>query len=438
MLPEFPVTGMRPHSGGVGATPLTRRALLRAVADAGWAAGIVAFTGSLSSCTRGGGTERTAPLHADVVSASFGIQLHSSFRDSVYAQYDDITALLEDLGVRSVRDRLVTNVPESVEYLQELGRRGITTLLTVSERSRYPSHRDDPAALIRQMVDHVDSLAGDNEPNGPQRPLDWVSRTVDLQQWIWGIGQDLGLTVSSPSLQQSAPTLTEDYSMLNAAGVGDLCDVIAIHNYPRGHSPSEGIDRFAQAARTALGRDKRVYCTEGGYFTAPAYSGDAMTVSEQAQGAYAPRQLLEYVRRGMRFWQYELLDDPDPTGGNRESHFGIVDTPSVDPSTWRRKPAFATLKNLLAMTADPGPAFKPRPISVRIDGPDDLENLVLGRRDGTYQIVCWRDVDVYDPELRRDVAVPAESVSVSVEGGDKETFDVAGSAVVVSLSRPGR
>ena len=39
-----------------------------------------------------------------------------------------------------------------------------------------------------------------------------------------------------------------------------------------------------------------------------------MTMSEDAQALYAPRQLLEYVRRGMRFWQYELMDDPDPRG----------------------------------------------------------------------------------------------------------------------------
>ena len=121
--------------------------------------------------------------------SSYGIQLHSSFRDSVYSQYDEITKILEDLGARSVRDRLVTTVPESVLYLEQLGDRGISTLLTISEDARYPGHLEDPETVISRMSDHLVALAGDNEPNAKGRPPDWVSRTVELQQWIWDVGQ---------------------------------------------------------------------------------------------------------------------------------------------------------------------------------------------------------------------------------------------------------
>jgi hypothetical protein len=413
---------------------MTRRALLRKGVDLGWAAGVVALTGSLASCAGGSKTQRIAPLHSDTLVSSFGIQIHAFFRNSVYAEYDEITRLLEDLGARSVRDRLVTNVPESVEYLEHLGSRGITTLLTISDGERYPGHREDPKMVISRMSDHLVALAGDNEPNAEPRPPDWVARTVELQQWIWDVGQDLGLTVCSPSLQQSAPTLEEDYSALSAEDVGDLCDVVAIHNYPRGRSPSERIDEISTEAGAAMGRDKPVFCTEGGYFTAPNYQGLSVPVSEEAQALYAPRQLLEYVRRGMRFWQYELMDDPDPEGQERESYFGLVATPSLDPATWRPKPAFDTMKDLLAKTADPGPAYEPDPISIAVEGPDDLENIVVGRRDGTYQIVCWRDVDVYDPQSGRKIDVPPEKVTVSVEGENEQSFDVAGAAVVVPLS----
>jgi hypothetical protein len=413
---------------------MTRRALLRTGRDLGFAAGLVALTGSLSSCSGGAKSQRIAPLSSDDVGGSYGIQIHSSFRDSVYSNYDEITALLQDLGARSVRDRLVTNVPESIEYLEHLGDVGITTLLTISEESRYPTHREDPEQVISRMADHLDALAGDNEPNGKGHPPDWVAQTVDLQQWIWNVGQDLGLKVCSPSLKQAAPTLEDDYAALSAEDFGDLCDVIAIHNYPRGHSPSEGIDEFSSLASGALGGEKPVYCTEGGYFTAPDYAGGAMPMSEEAQAMYAPRQLLEYVRRGMRFWQYELMDDPDPTGTDREAFFGIVATPSLDPASWRRKPAFDTMKDLLAKTADPGPAFKPKPLSIKVDGPDDLENIVLGKRDGSYQIVAWRDVDVYDAAAQTPIEVEPEKVTVSVEGGKDQSFEVAGAAVVVPLS----
>ena len=142
-----------------------------------------------------------------------------------------------------------------------------------------------------------------------------------------------------------------------------------------------------------------------------------MTVSEDAQALYAPRQLLEYVRRGMRFWQYELMDDPDPSGPT-----GRATSASSPPRASTRRagdasPRFDTMKDLLAKIADPGPAYEPAPISISVDGPVDLENIVVGRRDGSYQVVAWRDVDVYDPESRRPIDVEPEKVTVTVEGG---------------------
>ena len=85
------------------------------------------------------------------------------------------------------------------------------------------------------------------------------------------------------------------------------------------------------------------------------------------------------------------------------------------------------MKDLLAKMADPGPAYEPAPISIAVEGPDDLENIVVGRRDGSYQVVAWRDVDVYDPETRRPIEVEPETVTVSVEGAEKQSFAVAGS-----------
>lgn len=64
---------------------MTRRALLRTGRDLGFAAGLVALTGSLSSCSGGAKSQRIAPLSSDDVGGSYGIQIHSSFRDSVYS-----------------------------------------------------------------------------------------------------------------------------------------------------------------------------------------------------------------------------------------------------------------------------------------------------------------------------------------------------------------
>ena len=112
-----------------------------------------------------------------------------------------------------------------------------------------------------------------------------------------------------------------------------------------------------------------MHCSEGGYFTALDSTGIGNPVSEDTQATYAPRHLMEYVLRGMKFWQYELMDDPDPTGCDREKNLGMVAVGSTSPSTWRPKPAFAAMKDLLAETTDPGPAYTPRPLQMRSMAP---------------------------------------------------------------------
>ncbi len=377
---------------------MTRRALLRKGVDLGWAAGVVALTGSLASCSRGAETQRIAPLArghgGDVVRHPAPRVLPRQRLLAVRRDHED------SRGPRcaTVRDRLVTTVPESVLYLEQLGDRGISTLLTISEDARYPGHLEDPETVISRMSDHLVALAGDNEPNAKGRPPDWVSRTVELQQWIWDVGQDLGLTVCSPSLQQKAPTLEEDYSALSAEDVGDLCDVIAIHNYPRGRSPSEGIDEYSAMARGRSVPTRRSTAPRAATSPRPTtrwrhddVGGCAGAVRAASAARVRPsRHAVLAVRADGR---------PRPAGADREANFGLIATPSLDPATWRPKPAFDTMKDLLAKMADPGPAYEPAPISISVDGPDDLENIVVGRRDGSYQVVAWRDVDVYDPRL---------------------------------------
>jgi hypothetical protein len=433
------------------ASPLSRRSFVTnaakvgGLATLGATAGFSALSSSADADTDTGGALTSTPtapnvvlttvqpLHSDVVNQSYGIQLHSSYTGSVYDQYDAIAALLKDLGVRSVRDRLTPAVPASVAFLRQLGTIGIKTHATMGAFPSTDVLRAKLGTTAATMTGVLECMAGYNEPNAAGRPSNWATLTAQHQQWLWNLGRQIGVPVGGPSLHDQVPTLAQDYQTLGSLGVGNMCNTINIHRYPSGLSPSQLIDERTALARSGLG-NKVVHCSEGGYFTSLDSTGVGNPVSEAAQAMYAPRHLMEYVLRGGKFWQYELMDDPDPDGTDRESHFGIVATPSLDPASWRRKPAFDTMKDLLGKTADPGPAYEPAPISISVDGPVDLENIVLGRRDGSYQVVCWRDVDVYDPESRSPIDVEPEKVTVSVEGGSEQSFDVAGAAVVVPLN----
>lgn len=400
-----------------------------------WRGGAIAGLAALGGCGRAHTSspqpQVVRPLHADSVNSAFGIQIHSSYVGSVYSQYGAIADLLTGLGVRCVRDRLSPAAPDSLSFLRHLGAIGIKTHATIGVFPSDDNERNLLSGLARSMAAELDSLEGYNEPNGPGRPADWAQLTADHQQWLCALGRRLNLLVGSPALNDQVSTLQEDYRELKTAGIGSLCDVISMHRYPSGGLPSSLIDVRATLARSALG-DKTVYCTEGGYFTAVNYTGGAQPVSESAQAIYAPRQLMEYVRRGMRFWEYELMDDPDPSGADRESHLGIVAAPSLDPSLWRKKPAYYALQQLLALTADPGPSIDLPPLEVTVEGPSDLRWIALRKRDGSRYLVLWRDVTVYDPA--NQLMLSTEPAAVRIDMNDNMTVRLDGRLQVVRLA----
>ncbi len=425
-------------------TFVTTAAKVGGLATIGATAGFSALSSSANADTEQGGAltstptaanavlNTVQPVHSDVVNQSYGIQLHSSYNGTVYAQYDAIAALLADLGVRSVRDRLTPAVPGSVAFLKQLGTMGIKTHATMGA---FPSNDDLRAKLAKTaatMTDALECMAGYNEPNAAGRPSNWATLTAQHQQWLWNLGRQLGIPVGGPSLHDQVPTLPQDYLTLGSLGVGNTCNTINIHRYPAGLSPSQLIDERTALARAGLG-NKTVHCSEGGYFTALDSTGIGNPVSEATQATYAPRHLMEYVLRGMKFWQYELMDDPDPTGCDREKNLGMVAVGSTSPSTWRPKPAFAAMKDLLAETNDPGPAYTPRPLQMRIDGPSDLRWLAFGKRDDSRFLVVWRDVNVWNPSTKADIGVAPASVTVVAR--QTRTFAIDGKIRIIRMGK---
>src|SRR4051812_39162477 len=86
-------------------TFVTTAAKVGGLATIGATAGFSALSSSANADTEQGGAltstptaanavlNTVQPLHSDVVNQSYGIQLHSSYNGTVYAQYDAIAAL---------------------------------------------------------------------------------------------------------------------------------------------------------------------------------------------------------------------------------------------------------------------------------------------------------------------------------------------------------
>lgn len=405
------------------------------------AATIATLQAQVAALTANNPPPSTMPLQtaiaSDAIVDAYSVQVFPTYRHKVYGQDDAVYGLLKDLGVRHVRVT-VSDQPESVAFL-----RRIRDTLGVTAHGTCGAFEDTAAAnltnrkaietYVKAQPDLWLRLAGFNEPQGIRFgpvPTDWATRTVDQQKWLHGLGATVGVQVAGPALSNGVKTLRNDWLVLGRAGLAQWCNRIAIHLYPAGVAPSQNIDERSGWARDGLG-NLPVDCTEGGYSTGSiAQAGNP--VPEAVQAVYAPRHLLEWVKRGGWLNQFELLDDPG-VQTNRNNTLGMVACGSVDPATWRKKPAFAAVKALLAACADPGPAFTPKPLPLQVIGGDDVRWILTGRRDGTYRLLLWRDVNVYDTSTHQPIVVLPKQVSV-IDATGSNVVTVGAGVTTVAVS----
>ena len=419
-----------------GSPALSRRAALRAGVAA---AGLASLTvGPAFAAQR---FERLVPAPADALVESFGVVVHLQFRDSVYAAHGQVEYWLTLLGARHVRNRLSVQT----EVLDAFGRfadAGIKVqavcgafgdaqpmdLLMRQVRSRFP----DPTAVFS-------AFEGINEPNN--RGVPWIAETRDKVLELHAARADHGLVdipIVAPALARLASGGVEGADTWEQAGnLGDLSPYVDfgnMHVYPQGLQPSVDIDLYTGSARRVCG-DKPVMCTEGGYFTAPAYSGPSKPVPSAVAAAYTPQLILEHWNAGTsRFFRYELFDDPGFGDADREANWGMVQWAELGGLDLALpKLDFLAVRRLLAAFADPGPSFTPEPLSMTLTGTPDLRSAVFAKRDGTHLVCLWLDRPIYDPVSRR----PTQGLTDDAATAEL-SFDTARAVTVESFVDPDR
>ena len=166
------------------------------------------------------------------------------------------------------------------------------------------------------------------------------------------------------------------------------------HMYPGGYKPSNEVSQITTAIRGSVPATKPLITTEAGYHNALNTTNGHLPVPEDVAGVYTPRVLLEHYLRGdKRVYTYELLDEfDDPALTNPEAHFGLLHR------DFTPKPAYTAMKNLLGLLSDPGPAFTPQALPIKVTGfPSDGKYVVTQKRNGQYVVLLWRDVSDLRP-----------------------------------------
>lgn len=369
----------------------------------------------------GCGSDATAPLEvlpqsnvvaparsADAFVHSIGVNLHLSYFQTPYGAGWEmiIKPRLRELGVRHVRDKgsVTSNdgwMRTVYGRMNELAASGIKfdLILNPADNATDYSSANHLDRLLQYARPVVESFEGLNEHDLSGRP-NWVAEVRTFQQAIWtklkGNSTTSGLPIFGPSMG----------NVKNSPAVGDLSGYLnyaALHPYPGADRPMAVVPTNISYARSISG-NRPLLATESGYHTALLWTGPHAPVTEDAMGRYIPRMYLDYFNAGFaKSYAYELIDQGTALD-HRESAFGLLRADGTP------KPAFTALKNLIAVLADPGPAFTAGSLSYELTGDTtNVRRLLLQKRNGKFYLVLWHDAWSYTMGLSA-TALPTNKV----------------------------
>lgn len=373
---------------------------------------------------------------ADSFVESVGVNVHLSYSDTEYAEFDRVRAALGTLGVRYIRDGVGLNRSSVYSRFRTLGADGIKVNVIVGD----PQQRWGIGTLDQQldMIDTnfrsaVASLEGPNEYD-IQDDDNWVPILRTYQQRLWeGANSRPGLA----ALPIVGPSFASGDGPEEAGDLSAWTDEGNLHPYPGGEQPDRNSHLEAELRSATYNTgSQRVQATETGYHNAVANTTTShRPVSERAAGTYVPRLFLDYFRRGIRrTFAYELVDTGDDPVASGD-HFGLL------RNDFSEKPAFTATKRLIALLEDRGPAFTPDNLSYSLQGaPSSARQLLLQKRDGSFYLVLWNQANAWNDESLVDLDPPDPKVTVqlgqSIARADVYRPNVSG-APVSTLVDPG-
>ena len=386
----------------------SRRSLL-----AGAAAGAtvpVLGTGAFAPATaaRRSTLPTVTPVWSEAVRRSYGICAHPTFMTRTYQHADTWLPLLKASGAAYFRGRYSPSAANNKQVIEFCRANGIKWLMTLLPEDWSVSEAELKARLIHLRDNAADvclGIEGVNEPNherdGGAPPADWAARAVRYQKVLWDFRNATPsmkhVKVISPSLWiGSGKYVEEHFKALAAAGVTRYIDYAGMHSYPGGQSPDNRLDTRMGWVRDYWGENIPYWGTETGYSNALNGTTGFKPAPEEAAAVYGPRSILSYFERGAMSARFELLDDPEPALRDQEAHFGLVRTPSLDPSTWTVKPEFDAVRAFQERLVDPVASYTPVPVGLQVTAPADVKWMVVQKSDGSNRILAYRNVSVYD------------------------------------------
>lgn len=349
----------------------------------------------------------TPARSADSFVDSVGVNTHLYYNDTPYHQnFGTVRQRLLELGVRHIRENLVTDRPDQYERLRTLAAAGVRPTLILGDPDYGTSGLAELTSILRsELAQTVEAVEGPNEWD-LRRGGNWMSSLAPYQAQLYSAVK------GSPQLSR-LPVIGPSLGNTNSVGsdVSGSLDLGNIHSYPNAEPPEWNLSRHLGWA-SRMSASKPVMATETGYHHAFNFDDGHRPISEAAEATYLPRLFLEYFRRGVaRTFTYELLDEfPDPGLSEAESNFGLL-REDLTP-----KPSFIALRNLLSILAEPGASFAPGGLGYEIaDSGENLHQLLLQKSNGSFYLALWRADSVWDHRSLRPTGAPSDPVTIEFD-----------------------
>ncbi|CAL4869113.1 hypothetical protein MMA231_03404 [Asticcacaulis sp. MM231] len=363
--------------------------------------------------------ETYAPLRAQTVRDSIGVNTHINYTDGAYRRIADVITALDYLGVKHVRDsapRLVEGGDLPLKNYIWMSKAGIRFNLVMGGQIKqsYEPKRSllGLQALEKAQPGAIETIEEFNEVNN--WPLTYQGKT--------GITASIAAHKATVALLRADPLLRKKpiFDMTGDDEVASLKERGDFHNAhiyaQNGHQPLVWMDQTGEA-----NRGKPWVITEFGYASNPESGWLVIGVGEAGQARGVLNGIMDAQRhKASRIYLYELLDQkPDPEGKEKEMHFGLFRLDN------KPKPAATALRNLLRIIEDRDPAaktFKPTPLNLTLAGqPDTVQSVTLQKATGKSQIVLWNEVTFWDRATGKPIDNPSVPVRVTLPAGTHAT-----------------
>lgn len=329
--------------------------------------------------------EPVQAVASDRAADMVGVNTHINYTDTIYYRSFDsiIKPRLIELGVRHIRDNpgSSSNTTIKQRYV-DLAKSGIRTLL-INWRLSDHSYVKSVNALGGMQV--VEAVEPPNERDNSGST--WKTVLRDFMKMMYPTYKADSTTSEIPVLgpsfangRDSALALAKVFP--NAV---DFMDRGNVHDYsgvypegPQGGGWGISVNSALQRY-SSLSGPKRIWATENGYKMSGSVTGHP-AVTQRAAAKYLPRNFLFHLKLGVeRYYIYQLI--------NNSENFGILNTNGTP------RLQFTSVKNFIAMFADPGASFQPGSLDYAISGDmTSIYSALFQKQNGRFYLVLWQGV----------------------------------------------